>query len=98
MVLMIDSGCISASKLCHDAGKDFKFSKRCKHAVEFVYTFEEAENLEVGIHTSKFIGSVIDGNRGDDGKLISGHYAHPLLIPHITSWASYENVSKSCKD
>ena len=70
-----EDGYINASKQCKDAGKEFKHWKRNKSTIAMVAAFEKT-------HTAlSFLQKVTTHNTSDGEKLISGTYAHPLLIP-----------------
>ena len=87
-----EDGYINASRLCKYAGKQLKNWKRNKSSIVMVAAFEKAHTTPLS-----FLQKVTTMKDTNENKFISGTYAHPLLIPHIASWASYDFALKVSK-
>ena len=78
MIIMNKNGYMNATKLCKDAGKEFRYWKENTSAKELIREL----SAYVGIPAHKLIVSPNVANK------LRGSYVHPDLIPHIASWAS----------
>ena len=93
-VIHSTSGYVNATKLCNDCCKRFRDWKENKSSQEMIKAVEQRlefhrpnlpEHVSIDLPTAAlFEERGISSNMNE----ISGMYAHPLLIPHIASWAS----------
>ena len=87
VIIKNSNGYMNATKLCNEAGKNFKHWKTNITSKELI----DEVSLWVGIptHTLMEIPNVPNNLRGT--------YVHPDLIPHIASWASPKFAIKVSK-
>ena len=90
VVIHSQSGYINATKLCKDGGKQFKQWKRLDGSQELINTLAQEgpvliEQSAAGIPAAPLFE---ERSLSSMANYINGYYAHPLLIPHIASWAS----------
>ena len=88
VIIKKKNGYLNVTKLCALANKRFDNWMKNQCSKDMVDTVEdelEAIPLKRGIALD-----VIKGGNNDDktNTVVSGTYAHPLLVPHIASWAS----------
>lgn len=89
VIVMKSTGYINATKICKDASKDLFHWTPTMNAKDLI---NEAMS---SLHLSRdeLLKVVVGGKNG----LIRGTYVHPLLIPHIASWASPKFAIKVSK-
>jgi KilA-N domain len=100
------NGYVNATKMCKSLDKKFKDWPRLKGSQVLIQTFlsekvlshtNSNSDLTLEKTEAQICASVIPpcisintGNKTDVEQLISGTYAHPLLIPSIAGWISPE--------
>src|SRR6266699_3563873 len=88
VIMMNDCGFINATKLCHDGGKELHHWHENQSSKELLECLAKKFNVEI---QSPLIRKVVRTlNETDNGKIISGTYYNPLIIPHIACWISPE--------
>jgi len=79
---MKKNGYINASKLCKDAGKEFRHWTDNKTSKRLIYLL-----------TAK-IDNILISIRGGRDTLIRETYVHPILVTYIAIWCSQEFALK----
>ena len=113
VIMMKDTGYINATKLCSSGGKKYKNWVRLNGSQELIQALEgnmalenahgstasTLEKAEAQIWASAFSACkvIIAANNTEMGRLISGTYCHPDLIPHIACWVSVDFAMKVSK-
>jgi len=90
VVMRKSDGFINATHMCKLGGKRFSHWKETKHSIDLIDAIEKEDcNAVIPAREETWIiQKVVTQKRTENDKLISGTYAHPLLIVHIACWVS----------
>lgn len=84
IILMCENGYVNATKLiyettpCNRKAKDLKYWFKTRKSRELIFEIEFGSNITAAISVDPAVYNFYD---------VGGIYVHPLLLPHIMSWA-----------